>query len=193
MNNTFIESSCNGPWNDRPSLSGEATAVGAAVDVALDVALMVLSRRTSAGEVEILVARRHASSVRGGLWEYPGGKVEMNEAPVAAALREVREETGLAMGDIADSMEPLIIVDHTDPELARERTVRLHAFVAELTADARPEALGASEIRFIALRELDTLSWPAANAAVNRAVESYFKRRVMRNGSGELRTAAQRR
>jgi 8-oxo-dGTP pyrophosphatase MutT (NUDIX family) len=168
MSNTIIESSCNGPRNNGFGLSGEATAVRVAVDVALDVALMVLSRRTSAGEVEILVARRHASSVRGGLWEYPGGKVEMNEAPVAAALREVCEETGLAMGDIAGSIEPLIIVDHTDPELARERTVRLHAFVAELTADARPEALGASEIRFVALRELDTLSWPAANAAAQR-------------------------
>ena len=37
------------------------------------------------------------------------------------------------------------MVEHSDPELARERSVRLHAFLAEVKPNAVPQALGASE------------------------------------------------
>jgi 8-oxo-dGTP pyrophosphatase MutT (NUDIX family) len=40
-----------------------------------------------------------------GLWESPGGLIEEGEEPREAALRELREETGL-MGDIEDSHQP---------------------------------------------------------------------------------------
>src|ERR1700690_1912180 len=42
----------------------------------------------------ILMSRRRADQAMPNLWEFPGGKVEPGEAPVAALAREVREELG---------------------------------------------------------------------------------------------------
>src|SRR5258705_13925643 len=44
----------------------------------------------------ILIARRHAGSHLGGLWEFPGGKRQADETPEAALVREIREELDAA-------------------------------------------------------------------------------------------------
>jgi 8-oxo-dGTP diphosphatase len=52
----------------------------------------------------ILITQRRADQALGLLWEFPGGKVEPGEAPVAALIRELREEIGVtvAVGRIWD-------------------------------------------------------------------------------------------
>lgn len=44
---------------------------------------------------QILITQRAAHISHGGYWEFPGGKVELNEPPEIALLREVNEEVGL--------------------------------------------------------------------------------------------------
>jgi 8-oxo-dGTP diphosphatase len=51
--------------------------------------------RDEAGRV--LIAQRPEGRHMGGLWEFPGGKVEPGEAPAEALARELREELGLGI------------------------------------------------------------------------------------------------
>ena len=44
----------------------------------------------------VLIARRPDHVHQGGLWEFPGGKVEHGESVIAALGRELREELGFA-------------------------------------------------------------------------------------------------
>jgi len=43
----------------------------------------------------ILITQRAAHLSSGGLWEFPGGKLEPNETPEAALIREIKEEVNL--------------------------------------------------------------------------------------------------
>jgi 8-oxo-dGTP diphosphatase len=61
---------------------------------------------------EILVARRFDHAHQGGLWEFPGGKVEAGEAIRAALARELEEEIGIRL----DEARPLIRVRHDYPD-----------------------------------------------------------------------------
>ena len=61
----------------------------------------------------VLLAQRGAGKHLAGLWEFPGGKVEAGEAPLAALRRELHEELGVDV----DAAEPLITVPWHYPGL----------------------------------------------------------------------------
>jgi 8-oxo-dGTP diphosphatase len=56
------------------------------------------------GQGRVLIAQRPAGKALAGRWEFPGGKVEPDESPLAALVRELREETGILATDAARVM-----------------------------------------------------------------------------------------
>ena len=64
-------------------------------------ALVVVAAALVDGTGRVLMQQRPADRAHGGLWEYPGGKVEPGEGPVQALVRELAEELGIVV-DPAD-------------------------------------------------------------------------------------------
>ena len=67
---------------------------------------------------QILIARRKEGKSLGGMWEFPGGKLEAGESPQACIARELREEMNIAIApgeiygiyDYADQTMPLRLI-----------------------------------------------------------------------------------
>jgi 8-oxo-dGTP diphosphatase len=57
--------------------------------------LIVVAAALIDGDGRLLVQQRPDGKAMAGLWEFPGGKVEVGELPEAALIRELREELGI--------------------------------------------------------------------------------------------------
>jgi 8-oxo-dGTP diphosphatase len=62
----------------------------------------------------VLLAQRPEGKSLAGLWEFPGGKVEPNETPEAALIRELKEE--LDIDTWSSCLAPLSFASHSYPE-----------------------------------------------------------------------------
>lgn len=58
----------------------------------------------------VLIAQRPAGKHLEGLWEFPGGKVEPNERPEAALVRELQEELGIDVSE--NCLSPFVFTSH---------------------------------------------------------------------------------
>lgn len=70
----------------------------------------------------VLMQQRPVEKQHGGLWEFPGGKVEAGEAPAAALARELAEELGIAIDMAATT--PVAFAE--DPEGPRPMILLLY-------------------------------------------------------------------
>jgi 8-oxo-dGTP diphosphatase len=62
----------------------------------------------------VLLAQRPEGKSLAGLWEFPGGKVEPNESPEAALIRELQGELGIDTW--ASCLAPLTFASHSYPD-----------------------------------------------------------------------------
>jgi 8-oxo-dGTP diphosphatase len=104
---------------------------------------------------KILITRRLDHVHLGGLWEFPGGKVEAEESLEGALLREIREELGM---EIAVGSE-IFTIEHDYPT----KSVRLHFFNCSII-QGEPQALDVSDLRWVTPSQLADFEFPPADA-----------------------------
>ena len=110
----------------------------------------------------VLVARRPEGRHQGGLWEFPGGKLESGELPAAALQRELKEELDIE----ATRLRPLIRVKHD----YRDAKVLLDVWrVDDWNGVARGKE--GQPIEWRAIQSLDVSDFPVANRAIISAVQ----------------------
>lgn len=106
----------------------------------------------------VLVAQRPLHTSHGGCWEFPGGKLEANEPPEQALIREVKEEVSL---DVL-GYKFLGEVKHQ----YTEKTVHLLVYlVTEFSGTPRP-AEGQPALEWVPLNQLNPADFPEANHKV---------------------------
>ena len=59
----------------------------------------------------VLIAQRPEGKSMAGLWEFPGGKIEADERPEDALIRELKEELGIAVKEAC--LAPFTFASHT--------------------------------------------------------------------------------
>lgn len=113
----------------------------------------------------VLAARRSSTMSLPGMWEFPGGKIELNESPEEALLRELEEEL-LCTADIGE------LVETTEHEYDFGIVI-LTTYYCSLTGD-EPRLTEHSEIRWVEAVDLDQLDWaPADIPAVERVMRDF--------------------
>ena len=136
----------------------------------------------------VLVTKRKASSMLGGLWEFPGGKVEPGESTEQCLHREIAEELGIEVR----IERPFVRVRHAYSHFR----ITLHTFVCRHHR-GRARALGSDGLRWVRPAELEELAFPKADRVVLAALRSELavaarakdKRKQRRSGprGGDLR------
>ncbi len=89
-----------------PLCPGDAESVLRPKPVVLVVAVALVDN-----DGRVLLAQRPEGKKLAGMWEFPGGKVEPNETPEAALLRELHEELGLDIS--AACLAPFAFASHS--------------------------------------------------------------------------------
>ncbi len=105
----------------------------------------------------ILICQRKPEGLLGGLWEFPGGKLEDGESLEHAAAREVLEETGVRVKIGAK----IAVVKHAYSHFK----ITLHAFEAEFVSGT-PRALGCDKVKWVRPNELERYAFPKANLLI---------------------------
>ena len=113
----------------------------------------------------ILIARRADHLHQGGLWEFPGGKVEAGETVQEALVRELREELAIAVAP--EGCQPLTEIHHD----YGDKAVLLDVWwVRQFSGE--PEGAEGQPLQWVAPNTLNDYPFPAANRAIIDAILS---------------------
>ncbi|MGM0238147.1 (deoxy)nucleoside triphosphate pyrophosphohydrolase [Enterococcus sp. AZ103] len=104
---------------------------------------------------KILCAKRGPGKSLANFWEFPGGKIELDESPIAALKRELNEELQISV-----SVDPEKFVS-TRHEYDFG-IIHLTTFICHLTT-GEPKLTEHIEIRWLSVKQLTQLEWAPAD------------------------------
>ena len=113
-------------------------------------------------EQDVLIAKRPVDKHQGGLWEFPGGKVEEGETVQAALIRELAEEVALSVA--AENISSLMQIPFDYPD----KRVLLDVMWVEASINDALLAHGAEgqEVRWVPYQRLAEFDFPEANKTI---------------------------
>ena len=127
--------------------------------------LPVVAVALSDGQGRWLMHCRPKGKQHAGLWEFPGGKVEVEENPALALIREAREELGIVLRP--QDLQPLAFAD--DVVLEAGRGIVILLYTAE-TWQGQPLALEGGAVAWFTLAEMERLAKPPLDQELCRAL-----------------------
>ncbi len=118
---------------------------------------------------QVLIARRPSHLHQGGLWEFPGGKVEQGETVKQSLCREIQEELGI---DIIHC-EPMIkVLYHYEDKSVLLDTWRVNQFKGrDYISDSRSTGMEQQIVQWVDIDKLKQYRFPAANKPILTAVQ----------------------
>ncbi len=123
----------------------------------IHVAAGVIVRGRKPHQVEILLAKRPLAAHKGGLWEFPGGKVELDETVQQALVRELKEELAID----AEVSTALLQIPYDYPE----KSVLLDVWLVSAFSGV-PVGNEGQDVRWAGLNELKCFDFPEANIPI---------------------------
>ncbi|MGS0536735.1 8-oxo-dGTP diphosphatase MutT [Pseudoalteromonas sp. SaAl2] len=111
----------------------------------------------------LFICKRPDEKHQGGLWEFPGGKVECGESVFEALKRELQEEVALTI----HSSTELMVIEHDYGDKYVKLDVHL---VTDFSGDAHGAEGQQSE--WVALNKLDDYNFPAANVEIIEKIKT---------------------
>lgn len=113
---------------------------------------------------KVLAAQRGSGELAGG-WEFPGGKLEPGETAADACQREIREELGV----VVDELAPFASLDYRYPGFY----MHLEAFTCRIVQGIISDVEHAA-IRWLAPEDLLSVDWLPADVQIVNALHASF-------------------
>ena len=115
-------------------------------------------------DTHVFIAKRRPNVFLGGLWEFPGGKVEAGETLFQALARELKEEVGI---DVQDAQ-----LWYQDQIEYPDREVHLSFWMVDEFL-GEPVSNESQEVRWVPVSSLENFEFPpGSHAVISRLIQS---------------------
>lgn len=119
----------------------------------------------SPNKKEIFITKRHKDAHKGGYWEFPGGKVELNETTEQAMIRELFEEIGIEVTD-------LFHFEHLEYDYP-EKSLKFDFFAVTAFKNA-PYGKEGQKGEWVSIKSLKDYTFPEANLPILEKVMNLY-------------------
>lgn len=110
----------------------------------------------------VLITKRPHDVAHANQWEFPGGKIELNETPFEALCREMKEEVDLTIHSASLHLN----ITHAYPDQA----VQLFIFYVKKFSGCAKSLVRQQELRWVEPHCLPDYSFPEANQVIIKAL-----------------------